>query len=562
MEVGRYISSEDYLYEIKNTEGFFKHIKIANNIKPLWSLKGHENSIEGVHVVATNKFATVSHDCLISFWDFDKKNLSNIKLEYPILSSSFNKRKILMIVGLTNKDTNICVVDVTTSKLIEKINSKSDSIFCLNYFDDNVLTCGSKSGSILLIDLMKKKNIYRYEEIEDSISSCSFNTTHSVHIFGTYRGNITLFDFRNPLPFYKNRNFHSHHSINSVFSFNNAVFTAGSDCLIKKFDVRLFDEKRPVNVYMGHSSPVHCLSFSSTHSYFCSSADNGSIRLWKNEEKTNAIQSICSPVMGDKSRENKLVLTVNTSNKGNKLTNPYNPMVVPANSYISPFFLSKHVELKKKKNEIESMKRALTPNIPKAHERKLSIMPKKQIFTSTKTTEKKKPFLLNPKNDYRKGAEKPTYKINNLLNVKTGAKIRPSLSVNPIVQKSDTKLRETTNAVKKKSMLKMNESTQIKVSNTKTDSTKTNTATKNVTGKLNNTNTQSKKTTKDNINHMPAENVIPLFFKTEAEYAELIMLHHKNRVSSMDWIHDNVISVSWDQKIKWWDLGKYIRYNE
>lgn len=594
MEGGISFSSEDYIYDIKHNESFFRNSKVVYNIKPVWSLRGHNNSIEGIHIINNKYFVTISHDCVISFWDFDKNNLSNIKLQYPILSSSFNKRKKLMAVGLTNKDTNVYLVDVEKYKVSEKVNSKSDSIFCLDYFDDHIMTCGSKSGSILLIDLSKKKNVYRYEEIDDCISSCSFNFTHNIHFFGTYRGNLSIFDFRKPLPVYKNKYFHSQHSVNSVFSFNNCLFTAGSDCLIKKFDIRLFDEQKPLNVYMGHTSPIHYLSFSPNFSFFCSSSDNGSIRLWKSDEQTNAIQYLCSPFVNEKKKGSKVkseaksetrsetksenksetpkLLKVNTERE--KKRDSRSTSIASETKTSKPFFF-KNDNLKiHNKDNIGFTKRALTPNFPKTQERKVSTMSKKQIFiptkiniqtktqiktkTQTKINELGGSLLYSSKVPYGIRTDKRvTNTINDTLNIKIGSRLRPSASINPPVRRSNLKSKGAVDIEKKKNISKLNDKKQNELTENKTTAT-------NMFGKSNDNynnriSSETQRSIKDGMKIILGEDELPIVFKTEIKSPILSMIHHKNRVSSMDWLEKTVVSVSWDQTIKCWDLSNYVQ---
>ncbi|SOV23129.1 conserved Plasmodium protein, unknown function [Plasmodium sp. DRC-Itaito] len=301
MEFRRYFSSEDYIFEIKNNEQLFSCENVAKNIKPLWSLKGHRNSIEGVHLIDNEKLCTVSHDNLVSIWRLeDKKNIVNIKFDDAILCSSYFKKNKYLCIGRTNMNNNINIINMDKEEIIESYISECNSIFSINYYDDNRISYGSKEGSICFFDLIKKKNIYRYEEIGDCINYCASSYTDNnlynnnninnnndnilmnpnFHIFSTYKGNILFFDLRCMLPIYQNNNLHSNYSVNCLYCYNYFLYSGASDCLIKKYDIRYIDEKKPLHIYIGHTSPIRYLSFSKNFSYFTSSSDNGCIKLW------------------------------------------------------------------------------------------------------------------------------------------------------------------------------------------------------------------------------------------------------------------------------------------
>lgn len=315
MEFRRYFSSEDYIFEIKNNEQLFVCENVAKNIKPLWSLKGHRNSIEGLHLLDDERFCTVSHDNLVSLWRLEnKQNIVNIKFDDAILCSSYLKKNKYLCIGRTNMNNNINIINMDKEEIIESYKSECNSIFCINYYDDNKISYGSKDGSICFLDLIKKKNIYRYEEIGDCINYCTSSFSDNCfynsninnnndtilmnpnfHIFSTYKGNILFFDLRCMLPIYQNNNLHSNYSVNCIYCYNYFLYSGASDCLIKKYDIRYIDENKPLDIYVGHTSPIRYISFSKDFSYFTTSSDNGSIKLWsvnkKKEENENKIYS-------------------------------------------------------------------------------------------------------------------------------------------------------------------------------------------------------------------------------------------------------------------------------
>ncbi|KNC37866.1 WD domain-containing protein [Plasmodium falciparum RAJ116] len=172
-------------------------------------------------------------------------------------------------------NNNINIINMDKEEIIESYKSECNSIFCINYYDDNKISYGSKDGSICFLDLIKKKNIYRYEEIGDCINYCT--SSFSDNCF--YNSNIN----NNNDTILMNPNFH-------IFSTYKA-----SDCLIKKYDMRYIDENKPLDIYVEHTSPIRYISFSKDFSYFTTSSDNGSIKLWsvnkKKEENENKIYS-------------------------------------------------------------------------------------------------------------------------------------------------------------------------------------------------------------------------------------------------------------------------------
>ncbi|CRG96103.1 conserved Plasmodium protein, unknown function [Plasmodium gallinaceum] len=543
MEIRNYLSSEDYIFELENNENFFDH-KFPINIKPTWSIKGHNNSIEGIHVINENKFVTVSHDCYVSLWNLEnKKNLRNIKLEYPILCSSYNKKKKYLCVGLTNKNNNICLIDIERNKTMENLVSKCNSIFCMNYFEEDKITYGCKDGSICLIDLNKKKNIYRYEEIDDCLNYCTYNINHKTHIFSTRKGNVLFFDFRYTLPVYQNNNLHSKYSVNTLFSYNNYLYSGGSDCLIKKFDLRFLDESKPLEIFLGHTSPIRFLSFSNNLLYFCSSSDNGSIKLWeidKNIESTNKISGSLIPTSITPSYTENLntKLQDNKSRKISKnflelnkniITNNRSSFIASECTYGKSSLLLKNNN-KKGEKAITDKKRTLTPNVLNINKERVSVVSRNELFNTIKTKNTNKNSLNNLKiNDY----SKDTYLQINKLEIKN-SKPHNKSNLLTSVHSSANKNYD----LRFKSKINLNKSNEI-IKNTG-----------NFLNKLNDSNIKNLFHNDDLVNNS--------IEKTKLKNSTLSMLNHRSRVSSMEWFNNIILSSSWDQSIKCWDVKKYI----
>ncbi|CRG99921.1 conserved Plasmodium protein, unknown function [Plasmodium relictum] len=544
MEVRNYLSSEDYIFELENNENFFEH-KLPSNIKPTWSFKGHNNSIEGIHVINESKFVTVSHDCFVSLWNIEnRKNLRNIKLDYPILCSSYNNKKKYLCVGMTNKNNNICLIDIEKNKIIENFASKCNSIFCINYFDEDKVTYGCKDGSICLMDLNKKKNIYRYEELGDCLNCCTYNMNHKMHIFSTHKGNVLFFDFRHTSPVHQNNNLHSKYSINSLFSYNNYLYSGGSDCLIKKFDLRFLDERKPLEIYIGHTSPIRFISFSDNFLHFCSSSDNGSIKMWEtnhNIEKVNKISaSLITPSIIPSLTENMTTrLQDNRSRKIGKNFLELNKKILSSSrssSIVSEYTNRKPSLLLKNSNKkyekiIPDKKRTSTSNVLSLNEEKVSVISKNELFNNikTKNLNKKKDTLNNFKNDsYSKSTYLQAKKLE-ISNIKAYNKLNITKPLHCSAY--------TNNDFRLTSKVNLNKSNEI----------------------IKNTDKLSNKLNDSNIKILFQNNDLVNFIqKTKLKNSTLSMLNHRNRVSSMEWSNNIILSASWDQTIKCWDVKKYL----
>ncbi|SBT71151.1 WD repeat-containing protein, putative [Plasmodium malariae] len=598
MDLRSYLSSEDYIFEIKNNEQLFESKKLACNIKPIWSFKGHNNSIEGIHLIDDDTYATVSHDCFVSVWDIsNNKNIRNIELGHPILCSSYYSKRKYLSVGMTNKDNNIHIIDMENKKNIDNLCTKCNSIFCMNYFDDDKITYGSKDGSICLTDLNKKKNIYRYEEIGDCLNFCTFNTNYKIHLFSTYKGNILFFDFRYALPVQKNNQLHSLYSINTIYSDNNYLYSGASDCLIKKFDLRLLDENKPVEIYIGHTSPIRFLTFSNKYkNYFCSSSDNGSIKLWKEDNYRNigevkkfntslvydSIPSVFPPLLGD--------LTTKTVGNGHrKISKNFlelNKKTVSSNrsnSIVSECNYKESHDLFRNKNNSKkygifgkisildkNKKRTLTPNIPNVQEKKVPVVSRNELFNiiRSKGEDKNSEEGLNhsTKNISTKNGGKKNMGTKNIGTKNIGTK---NIGTKYIGTKNiDTKNIDTKN-IRSTNKLGLPESSYY-FTTPKINSIQNNLKTKGRTN-LNISNDRDKRDTTTNLPMRVSNLTIPELFgeeenslihnsakKIKIKYSTLSMLNHRSRVSSMVWLDDLVLSTSWDQNIKCWNIGRYV----
>ncbi|GAB66329.1 WD domain G-beta repeat domain containing protein [Plasmodium cynomolgi strain B] len=560
MDFRNCVSSEDYMFEIKNNEQLFDGSRMVSNIKPLWSFKGHDNSIEGIHLVGEKEFATISHDCMVSVWSLDgeKKsatnvvdvksvtNVKNIKLDNPILCSSYHEKKRYLCTGMTNKNENICIIDMGEKKVKEILASQCNSIFCMNYFDENKITYGSKEGSICLIDLNRKKNVYRYEEIGDCLNYCTCNEEYKVHIFSSYKGSMLFFDFRQALPIHKNGDLHSRYSINTVFSDGSSLYSGASDCLVKKFDLRLLDEKRPLEIYVGHTSPIRFLSFSRKYeNFFCSSSDNGSIKLWQTEKNVDGVN-----------RSNLTTKTVTERNKnGGKNFLQLNKKTVRSNrssSIVSECSYRKPPDLFRKENsnrnyeklgkvERTSMldtyrKRTLTPNVQSIHDKRVQVMSRNELFNiiKTKNVNSRKEIAHNfaSKVYLGNGREGPTQ--GEIKGARTSSRLKLPLTS----QHSAATSKNSTSCRNFKGKNKIS----ISVSN------------------------DSAKGGGSQLELKPDQFDIPFLLFNESDltsshakkikirHSTLSMLNHRSRVSAMVWVGDLVLSTSWDQTVKCWDV--------
>ncbi|EUD65510.1 hypothetical protein C922_04016 [Plasmodium inui San Antonio 1] len=585
MDFRNCVSSDDYMFEIKNNEQLFDGSRMVSNIKPLWSFKGHDNSIEGIHLVGEKEFATISHDCLVSVWSWEgeKKsgtnvvdvksatNMKNIKLDNPILCSSYHERKGYLCAGMTNRDDNISIIDMGEKKVKEIVDSQCNSIFCINYFDENKMTYGSKEGSICLTDLNKKKNVYRYEEIGDCLNYCTCNEEYKVHIFSSYKGNMLFFDFRQALPIHKNSDLHSKYSINTVFSDGSCLYSGASDCLIKKFDLRFLDEKKPLEIYVGHTSPIRFLSFSRKYdNLFCSSSDNGSIKLWQTEKNVDGMNrsgmSIACPVStpGEGASCSFLPplpgdLTTKTATERNKNGGKnflqLNKKTVRSNrssSIVSQCNYRKSPDLFRKENsnknyeklgkvERTSMldtyrKRTLTPNVQSIHDKRVQVMSRNELFNiiKRKSVNSRKEIAPNFGSKIYLGNAREGTTQGEVKGARTSTKLKLSL-------------------------------TSQHCANTSKHST----SCKNFKGKNRISISVSNDSTKGGGNQVglkPNQFDIPFLLFNESELASsqakkikirhstLSMLNHRSRVSAMVWVGDLVLSTSWDQTVKCWDV--------
>ncbi|CAA9988071.1 conserved Plasmodium protein, unknown function [Plasmodium knowlesi strain H] len=578
MDFRNCVSSEDYMFEIKNNEQLFDGSRMVSNIKPLWSIKGHDNSIEGIHLVGKKEFATISHDCLVSVWSLEGEkgsatNVKNINLGNPILCSSYHERKGYLCAGMTNKNDNICVIDMGEKKVKEILASQCNSIFCMNYFDENKMTYGSKEGSICLIDFNKKKNIYRYEEIGDCLNYCTCNEEHNVHIFSSYKGNVLFFDLRQALPIHKNGDLHSKYSINTIFSDGNSLYSGASDCLVKKFDLRFLDGKKPLEIYVGHTSPIRFLSFSKKHDkIFCSSSDNGSIKLWQTEKNVDGVNrsstSLACPVStpvdggscaflptlpGDLSTKR----ATDRIKSGGKNFLQLNKKTVRGNrssSIVSESNYRKSPDLKKEnsnknydkvgKVERASMldtyrKRTLTPSVQTIHDKRVQVMSRNELFNIIKTKG------VNSRKDIPHNSAGKIY----LGNTKEGP------------AQGDVK------GARSSSRLKLPLMSQYCA-----PTSKNSTSCRNLKGKNKISISVSNDSTKgegSKLGLKPHQFNIPFLHfnendldsshakKIKIRYSTLSMLNHRSRVSAMVWMGDLVLSTSWDQTVKCWNVCRH-----
>ncbi|GAW80823.1 WD domain, G-beta repeat domain containing protein [Plasmodium gonderi] len=582
MDFRNCLSSEDYIFEIKNNEQLFYSSRMSANIKPIWSFKGHNNSIEGIHLVDENEFVTISHDCFVSVWALDnnKKNIKNFKLENPILCSSYYNKSKYLCVGMTNKNDNLCIIDIGNKKVNDKVDSQCNSIFCVNYFDEDRITYGSKEGCICLTDLNRKKNIYRYEEHGDCLNSCAWNSDYKIHIFSTYKGNVLFFDFRQNLPIYQNEYLHSKYSVNVVYSDSNYLYSGASDCLIKKFDLRYIDLMKPLEIYVGHTSPIRFLSFSRKYdNLFCSSSDNGSIKLWKTEKnvasvnrlgKSFAYPSTCvstintgctflPPLQGDLTnktvtgrQQNKKIIknflqlnkiTVRRNNRsGSNMSErnrgkPSDPLRNENNN--------KNKEKMGKQERISALdtyrKRTVTPNLQTSLDKRVPVVSRDELFNMIK----------------RKGANKNKEILHNLTS-KVYSKKNTSAEFLQVQTKgtrtsSKFKLSLTSHQGPTTSINNLSSSRNLKVQ-----------------GKISeNMLNDSIDRESSNIPLNPEQLVVPLFYnandlvkshikKIKIAHPTVTMLNHRSRVSSMVWMDDFVLSTSWDQTVKCWNIRNYL----
>ncbi|ANQ08157.1 Uncharacterized protein PCOAH_00023660 [Plasmodium coatneyi] len=576
MDFRNCVSSEDYMFEIKNNEQLFDGSRMVSNIKPLWSFKGHDNSIEGIQLVGEKEFATISHDCLVSVWSLEDEKKSatkvkNIKLANPILCSSYHERMGYLCTGMTNKNDNICVIDMAEKKVKEILASQCNSIFCMNYFDENKITYGSKEGSICLIDLNKKKNVYRYEEIGDCLNYCTCNEEHKVHIFSSYKGNMLFFDFRQALPILKNGDLHSKYSINTVFSDGSSLYSGGSDCLVKKFDLRLLDEKKPLEIYVGHTSPIRFLSFSKKYdNLFCSSSDNGSIKLWQTEKNVDGMNRSSTSLAGPVSTPGEsascaflpplpgdlTTKTVTDRNKnGGKNFLQLNKKTVRSNrssSIVSECNYRKSPDLLRKENsnknydkvgkvERASMldthrKRTLTPNVQIIHEKRVQVMSRNELFNviKTKGVNSRKEIAQNSASKIYLGNAREGPTQGEIKGARTSSRLKLPLTSHHCAPTS-----------------------------------KNSTSCRNFKGKNKISISVSNDATKGGGNQLglqPHQFDIPFLLFNESDLASshakkiqirhstLSMLNHRSRVSAMVWVGDLVLSTSWDQTVKCWDV--------
>ncbi|KJP86824.1 hypothetical protein AK88_03531 [Plasmodium fragile] len=593
MDFRNCLSSDDYMFEIKNNEQLFDGNRMVSNIKPLWSFKGHDNSIEGIHLVGEKEFVTISHDCLVSVWsiDGDKKraanvvdvknvtNVKNIKLANPILCSSYHETKGYLCVGMTNKNDNICVIDMGEKKVKEILASQCNSIFCMNYFDENKMTYGSKEGSICLIDFNKKKNVYRYEEMGDCLNYCTCNEEHKIHIFSSYKGNMLFFDFRQALPIHKNGDLHSKYSINTIFSDGNSLYSGASDCLIKKFDLRFLDENKPVEIYVGHTSPIRFLSFSTKYdNLFCSSSDNGSIKLWQSEKNVDGVNrsstfvacpvstsgesascAFVPPLPGDLTAK---TATERSRNGGKNFLQLNKKTVKSSNrssSIVSECNYRKSPDLFRKENsnrnydkvggkvERVSMldtyrKRTLTPNVQSIHDKRVQVMSRNELFNIIKKGS------VNSGKDISHNVKSKIY----LGNAKEGS------------------IQEQVKGARTSSRLKLPLTSQHCVPTSKNSISCRNLKGKNKIS-ISVSNDDSTKGGEDSqLGLKPHQFDIPFLLFNESDLASshakkikirhstLSMLNHKGRVSSMVWVGDLILSTSWDQTVKCWDICGHV----
>ncbi|CAG9476552.1 WD repeat-containing protein, putative [Plasmodium vivax] len=608
MDFRNCLSSEDYMFEIKNNEQLFDGGRAVSNIKPIWSFKGHDNSIEGIHLVGEKEFATISHDCVVSVWSLEGEeggaakgleakgveakgatnmvdangathpvganratNVKNIQLGNPILCSSYHEKKGYLCAGMTNRDHNICIIDMGEKKVKEILASQCNSIFCMNYFDDSKMTYGSKEGSICLLDFNKKKNIYRYEEIGDSLNYCTCNEEHKMHIFSSYKGNMLFFDFRQPLPIHKNGELHSKYSINTVLSDGSFLFSGASDCLVKKFDLRFLDERKPLEIYVGHTSPVRFLSFSRRYdNLFCSSSDNGSIKLWQTEKHVDGMNrsgtSIACPVSipgesppcaflpplpGDLTTKTATGRNKNGGknflllNKKTVRSNRSTSIVSECNYRKTPDLLrqensNRNYDKGGKMGKVSTLdayrKRTLTPNVQSTHDKRVQVMSRNELFNTIKTkgvnSRKEIPPNLTSKAHLGSSREGPTQ--GEIKGVRTSSRLKLPLTSQHCAATS--KHSASGRNFKGKSKI------SISVSN---DSTK---------GGGSHLGLKAEQFDLPFLLFNESDLASSQAKKIKIRHSTLSMLNHRSRVSAMVWVGDLVLSASWDQTVKCWDL--------
>ncbi|SCP04380.1 WD repeat-containing protein, putative [Plasmodium ovale] len=611
MDIRKCLSSEDYMFEIRNNEQLFEGRKKESNIKPIWSFKGHNNSIEGIHIIDDDKFVTISHDCVVSLWNFENnKNIRNVKLKYPILSSSYFYGRKSLCVGMTNRNNNICIIDMERNMYVENMNSGCSSIFCMNFYYNDKITYGSKDGYICLLDINKGKNIFTYDEIGDCLTFCTHNVCYNIHVFSTYKGNTLFFDYRYALPIYKNNNLHSKYAINAIYTHNNYLYTGGSDCLVKKYDIRYINECKPMEIYIGHTSPIRSLSFSSKHiDYFCSSDDNGSIKLWKTENPFDSVKKCCTSLVtllpvGDSttktisSRGGKVGKTflnlskkagkdfLDISRKAGKNFLLLNKKTVSGNSNRSGSIVSDCPRKKfpdsfalsgggyangwngmNRTNRDDrsncrgelvktldsSKKRTFTPNLPCTHNIRVPVVSRNELFSLSKN-----------KSVYGKKKEMLNYSTKNILPESTnhgGETGRLKLEVKPMRASNRLHLPSpichstTSRSGNHGNGHKMGRKIPLNVISDGIG--ERNGFASCVAGDISEM--------KDNVDPLS-----PFLFRSEHEmvgnstkriqvkYASLSMLNHRGRVSSMEWTGDLLLSASWDQTVKCWDVKRYV----
>ncbi|CAD2103411.1 WD repeat-containing protein, putative [Plasmodium vinckei] len=563
MGIRNWVSSDDYVFEIKNNESLFENKKLEYNVKPVWSFKGHTNSVEGIHIIDKNRFVTTSHDSTISLWSFEYKNqIKNINLYNPILCSSYNSKEKNLCVGTTNNNENIYLINIKQieeekiekkvskknieeKKNIEIYSSNCGSIFCINYFEDDKISYGSKDGCICLLDLNNKKNIYKYNEIEEDCQNfCTYSENYKFHIFSTYKGKIIFIDSRQQNgPIYINDSLHSNYSINTIFNCNNYIYTGGSDCLIKKFDIRCLEKSQPVEIYVGHTSPIRSLAFSKKYSnFFCSSSDSGSIKLWKCDKSFSNTNKIAASLSCTASVFDNTNQVLSIKRDGSKIRKP-------------------------SKNFLELNKINVSNN------RSSSIISEednKKISESAKLLNKSSNYNISPNKVI--GSEKFSKKG-------TGSDVK--INNDHYVQVISKQ--ELFNSVKNKpdGVNKLSRNRNLKSENKLSNASSIN---PNIIYKSNNFNTNSKMTEKNYLNTLSDNNRNGIasstktnnnilnsnFFSNETcalnntqktikiTYPNLSMVNHKSRVSSMEWTNNFILSTSWDQTVKCWDVRNYV----
>ncbi|ETB57966.1 hypothetical protein YYC_04742 [Plasmodium yoelii 17X] len=587
MGIRNWVSSDDYMFEIKNNENLFEDKKLEYNVKPVWSFKGHTNSVEGIHLIEKNRFVTTSHDNTVCIWSLDYKNrIKNINLYNSILCSSYNSKDKNLCVGTTNDNDNIYLINmkqieeeriekknvkknIGEKKNIEVYSSNCASIFCINYFDDDKISYGSKDGCICLLDINSKKNIYKYEEIkEDCQNFCTYNEYFKFHIFSTYKGKVLFIDSRQQNnPIYINENLHSKYSINTIYNCNNYIYTGGSDCLIKKFDIRCLEKNNPVEIYVGHTSPIRSLAFSKKYvNFFCSSSDNGCIKLWKCNksfsytnkyaaslscsasvlDNTNRILSVKSDASKiRKPSKNFLELNkIKVSNKGssciiseddNKKISESIKLVNKSSNY--------NISTNKIIGNEKMNKKGIGSDVKINSDQYVPVISKHELFNSVKN----KPDGFNKLSRNRNlKSENKTEETNSnsnsniksgKKNIKSENKLNSGSSINPtIIYKSN--IFNTNNKMVEKNYLNVlyDNNRNSMISSIKTNNN------------IFNSDFFSNQVYGFNNNQK----------KIKITYPNLSMLNHKSRVSSMEWTNNFILSTSWDQTVKCWDVQDYV----